>query len=106
MVSSKMFLPCHDFSILKFFAHESCGQCSPCRIGTRHLVDLIYKIKTGEGTEKDLDTMLKIVETMKETSFCPLGQSVIMPVKSALTNFKEDFIKILNKKNNEEVLNA
>jgi NADH:ubiquinone oxidoreductase subunit F (NADH-binding)/(2Fe-2S) ferredoxin len=94
------------FSILKFFAHESCGQCSPCRIGTRHLVDLIYKIKTGEGTEKDLDTMLKIVETMKETSFCPLGQSVIMPVKSALTNFKEDFIKILNKKNNEEVLNA
>ncbi len=94
------------FSILKFFAHESCGQCSPCRIGTRHLVELAYKIKQGKGTEKDLDMMIKIVETMKETSFCPLGKSVIMPVKSALDNFKDDFEKILNKKNNEEVLNA
>ncbi len=88
------------FSILKFFAHESCGQCSPCRIGTRHLLELIYKIKTGEGEPEDLDKMLHIAETMRNLSLCPLGQSVIMPVASAINNFKEDFIEKINNKNN------
>ncbi len=96
------------FSILKFFAHESCGQCSPCRIGTRQLVEIIYRIKSGEGKAGDLEKMRHIAETMRHLSLCPLGQSVIMPVASALDNFKEEFIeKINDKKNNKkEVLYA
>ena len=95
------------FSVLKFFAHESCGQCSPCRIGTRQLVEIIYRIKSGEGESEDLDKMLHIVETMRNMSLCPLGQSVFMPVASAINNFKEDFIEKINNKNNKkEVLYA
>ncbi len=94
------------FSILKFFAHESCGQCSPCRIGTRQLLEIIYRIKTGEGEEGDLEKMRHIAETMRNLSLCPLGQSVIMPVASAINNFKEDFLEKINKKNNKEVLYA
>jgi NADH-quinone oxidoreductase subunit F len=80
------------FSVLKFFAHESCGQCAPCRIGTRQLLDLVYKIRAGKGEEKDIDQMVKTANTMYNTSLCPLGQSLIMPVKSAIKNFREDFV--------------
>jgi NADH:ubiquinone oxidoreductase subunit F (NADH-binding) len=80
------------FSVLKFFAHESCGQCAPCRIGTRQLLDLVYKIRAGKGEEKDIDQMVQTANTMYNTSLCPLGQSLIMPVKSAIKNFREDFV--------------
>jgi len=80
-------------SILKFFVHESCGQCSPCRVGTRQLADLLEKIRKGQGTEADLERMVNVSKTMFATSLCPLGQSLIMPVRSAIENFREDFLK-------------
>jgi NADH-quinone oxidoreductase subunit F len=80
-------------SILKFFVHESCGQCSPCRVGTRQLADLLEKIRKGQGTEADLERMVNVSKTMFATSLCPLGQSLTMPVGSAIENFREDFLK-------------
>lgn len=80
------------FSVLKFFAHESCGQCVPCRIGTKQLLDMVYKIREGFGTEADIELMLQTATTMYNTALCPLGQSLIMPVKSAIQNFREEFI--------------
>ncbi len=85
------------FSIIRFFKHESCGQCSPCRIGTYELYELINKVRRGEAQEKDLDLMVSLSESMYKSSFCPLGQSLVMPVKSAIENFREDFIKHLDK---------
>lgn len=79
-------------SVLHFFAHESCGQCAPCRIGTHQLLALMSRIRQGAGEEEDLQRMLDISNTLFDTSLCPLGQSLIMPVKSALDNFKEDFL--------------
>jgi NADH:ubiquinone oxidoreductase subunit F (NADH-binding)/(2Fe-2S) ferredoxin len=79
------------FSIAKFFAHESCGQCAPCRIGTRQILDIAWRIRQGQGREGDAETMLHLAETMFKTSLCPLGQSLVMPVKSALENFREEF---------------
>ncbi len=79
------------FSIAKFFAHESCGQCSPCRIGTQQILQIIYRIRRGEGRPGDLEIMLQLAESMFKTSLCPLGQSLVMPVKSALENFKDEF---------------
>jgi NADH-quinone oxidoreductase subunit F len=80
-------------SILKFFVHESCGQCSPCRVGTRQLADLAGKIGKGQGAAEDLDRMVNVSKTMFATSLCPLGQSLIMPVRSAVENFPDDFLK-------------
>ncbi|HNX40872.1 MAG TPA: NADH-quinone oxidoreductase subunit NuoF [Candidatus Aminicenantes bacterium] len=80
------------FSILKFFAHESCGQCAPCRIGTQQLLRLCYGIRERGGSEEELQLMMSLCETMLNTSLCPLGQSLIMPVKSALENFRSEFL--------------
>lgn len=79
------------FSIAKFFAHESCGQCAPCRIGTQQILNIMFRIRRGGGRKGDLENLLQLAETMFKSSLCPLGQSLIMPVKSALENFKEEF---------------
>jgi NADH:ubiquinone oxidoreductase subunit F (NADH-binding)/(2Fe-2S) ferredoxin len=79
------------FSIAKFFAHESCGQCVPCRVGTHQILDIIYRIRQGRGRAGDLENMIALAETMFKSSLCPLGQSLVMPVKSALENFKDEF---------------
>jgi len=85
------------WSILKFFRHESCGKCSPCRTGTQQLYSLISKIRKGDGTMDDVELMQTLAETMQQTSFCALGQSPIMAIRSALENFKDEFIAITTK---------
>ena len=85
------------WSILRFFRHESCGKCAPCRNGTQQLYRLINKIKKGEGTMDDVDTLLLVAETMEQTSFCALGQSPIMAIRSAIENFRDEFIAITQK---------
>ena len=85
------------WSILRFFRHESCGKCSPCHNGTQMLYDLISKIRNGQGTEDDLDLLLLIAENMQQTSFCALGQSPVMPVRSALENFRDEFLALVKK---------
>ncbi|OQY38413.1 MAG: hypothetical protein B6226_03710 [Candidatus Cloacimonetes bacterium 4572_65] len=81
------------WSILRFFRHESCGKCFPCRLGTQQLYHMICKIRDGEGTKEDLDNMIVLADSMVKTSFCALGQSPFMPIKSAIENFQEDFLK-------------
>jgi len=80
------------FSIIRFFRHESCGKCSPCSNGNTLLYQLIDKIRKGKGKEEDLDTMIEVSLVMQKTSFCALGQSPYMPIYSAITNFREDFL--------------
>ncbi|MBC7097641.1 NADH-quinone oxidoreductase subunit NuoF [Candidatus Bipolaricaulota bacterium] len=78
-------------SVLRFFRHESCGQCTPCRAGTDVLVRLVEAIRRGEGDRRTLDLILETVETMSLASLCPLGQSVALPVKTCLSRFREEF---------------
>jgi len=85
------------WSILRFFRHESCGKCAPCKNGTQQLYRLITKIKKGEGTMEDVELMLTIAEMMQQTSFCALGQSPIMAIRSAIENFRDEFIAITEK---------
>ncbi len=85
------------WSILRFFRHESCGKCAPCRNGSQQLYKLITKIKKGEGTMDDVELMQTIAETMQQTSFCALGQSPIMAIRSAIENFRDEFIAITKK---------
>ena len=81
------------WSILRFFRHESCGKCFPCRLGTQQLYNIICKIRDGEGKEEDLESMIMLSEAMLKTSFCALGQSPYMPIKSSILNFRNDFLK-------------
>ncbi len=77
--------------ILRFFKHESCGQCAPCRAGTPALVELSERIRSGRGSSAEIDRMLAIARAMQATSLCPLGQSVVLPVSTALDAFRDEF---------------
>ncbi len=77
--------------ILRFFRHESCGQCAPCRGGTVALVELSERIRSGCGTRDDLDRMVHIAKAMQAASLCPLGQSPILPVQTAINTFHGEF---------------
>jgi len=80
-------------SILRFFGHESCGKCVPCRVGTQQLLILLEKIiANGDRNGSGLDALLKQSELMAQTSLCPLGQSPVLPIKSAIRHFRKELI--------------
>jgi NADH-quinone oxidoreductase subunit F len=76
----------------EFYAHESCGKCTPCREGTYWLVQLLTRIEAGRGTEADLDKLLDISDTINGKSFCALGDGAASPIISSLQYFREEYI--------------
>lgn len=76
---------------MEFCAHESCGKCTPCRIGSTRGVEVIDRIVAGEQREKNLVVLQDLCDTLKLGSLCALGGFVPYPVMSALTHFPEDF---------------
>ncbi|MDD2198680.1 MAG: NADH-ubiquinone oxidoreductase-F iron-sulfur binding region domain-containing protein [Bacteroidales bacterium] len=80
----------HDY--LEFFAEESCGQCTPCRVGCQQLLKGIEAVKRGEKKPEYLETLKKLAATMKTASKCGLGQSVANPFTSIVNNFREEII--------------
>ncbi len=79
--------------LLHFFESESCGKCTPCRIGTRRTRQLLDGMRAGNIGAVDVDTLAQMADTLKYASFCGLGQSVAIPMQSALANFSEAFHK-------------
>jgi NADH-quinone oxidoreductase subunit F len=77
-------------SVVHFFKHESCGHCVPCRLGTARLVEIVDRISESEARSDDADRLLEIASVMRDTSFCPLGQSLYLPVSSCLKYFRDE----------------
>ena len=69
---------------LEFTVDESCGKCTPCRVGTKRLLELLNKITDGKGTMEDLDKITELAEFIKSNSLCGLGQTAPNPVLSTL----------------------
>lgn len=88
--SRSMFNILHDY--LEFFEEESCGQCSPCRVGCQQLLKGIEAVKKGTKPPLYLNELQKLSETMKIASKCGLGQSVGNPFNSIINNFREEII--------------
>jgi NADH:ubiquinone oxidoreductase subunit F (NADH-binding)/NADH:ubiquinone oxidoreductase subunit E len=78
--------------LLHFFAAESCGKCTPCRVGTYRAHEILSRMSAGKGKSGDVDELFAIAEVMFDSSFCGLGQSVPIPIRSALTQFNQVFI--------------
>lgn len=78
-------------TVMRFFEHESCGKCTPCREGTRMAVEILTRISRGQGREEDLELLREIAKNAGEASFCGMGQSVPVPLLSILDNFEEEF---------------
>ena len=77
---------------LEFTVDESCGKCTPCRIGTKRLLEMLEKITKGQGTMEMLDEMEELCEFIKANSLCGLGQTAPNPVLSTLRYFKDEYI--------------
>ncbi len=77
---------------LQFTVDESCGKCSPCRIGTKRMYEILEKITTGQGTLEDLDTLEKLAAHIKANALCGLGQTAPNPVLSTLRNFRDEYV--------------
>ncbi len=76
---------------LDFTVDESCGKCTPCRIGTRRLLEMLDKITSGNGTLEDLDKMEELCNYIKANAMCALGQTAPNPVLSTLKHFREEY---------------
>ena len=83
---------------LEFTVEESCGKCSPCRIGNKRLFEILEKITKGEGTPEDLEKLKNLSQVIKDTSLCGLGQTSPNPVLSTIDNFWEEYLEHVNEK--------
>lgn len=84
---------------LEFTVDESCGKCTPCRVGTKRLLELLNKITEGRGTMEDLERIEELAAFIKENSLCGLGQTAPNPVLSTLRYFRDEYVEhIVNKR--------
>ena len=77
---------------LEFTVDESCGKCTPCRIGTKRLLEILEKITEGKATMDDLDQLERLAELIKNNSLCALGQTAPNPVLSTLNHFRDEYV--------------
>ena len=78
---------------LEFTVSESCGKCTPCRIGNKRLLEILTRITEGKGTMEDLDTLKTLAATIKDTALCGLGQTSPNPVLSTIDNFYDEYVE-------------
>jgi NADH-quinone oxidoreductase subunit F len=76
----------------EFYAHESCGKCTPCREGTYWLVQVLRRIEAGKGTAQDIDKLMDICDNILGRAFCALGDGATSPITSAITYFRDEFV--------------
>ena len=83
---------------LKFTVDESCGKCSPCRVGTRRLLEILEKITSGKGEMEDLDKLEELCYHIKQNSLCGLGQTAPNPVLTTIKYFRNEYEAHINDK--------
>jgi NADH-quinone oxidoreductase subunit F len=81
----------------QFYAHESCGQCTPCREGSSWVTKILKRIEDGRGTEEDLDHLVEITDQMVGTTICVLSDSVAAPVQSSIKKFREEYLALIRR---------
>jgi len=85
--------------VLRFYAHESCGQCPPCREGTYWLYEIVHRIREGKGRPEDIDLMLSICPDMMGRTVCVLADSAAMPAASYIKKFRHEFEAMIDTAN-------
>jgi NADH-quinone oxidoreductase subunit F len=81
----------NTYNFTRFYQHESCGQCSPCREGTGWMKKVLHNIETGKGTMDDIDLLWDIQKNIEGNTICPLGDAAAWPVAAAIRHFREEF---------------
>ncbi|MDF0720016.1 MULTISPECIES: NADH-quinone oxidoreductase subunit NuoF [Chryseobacterium group] len=81
----------HTMTLARFYAHESCGQCTPCREGTPWMYKILKKINSGEGRMEDIDLLWDVQRKIEGNTICPLGDAAAWPVAAAIRHFRDEF---------------
>jgi NADH-quinone oxidoreductase subunit F len=81
----------NTWNLTRFYYHESCGQCSPCREGTGWMERVLHRIEHGTGRQKDIDLLISVAAKIEGTTICPLGDAAAWPVASAIKHFRDEF---------------
>ena len=76
--------------VTKFYSHESCGQCTPCRIGNSWINKIVRRIIDGKGNTDDLDKITQLANNMLGKTLCPLGDAAAMPILSIVQKFRKE----------------
>ncbi len=93
------------YTFTRFYHHESCGQCSPCREGTAWMEKLLHKILDGHGTLADVDLLWEIQSKIEGNTICPLGDAAAWPVASAIRHFRSEFESFVSNGNAKHPIN-
>jgi len=75
----------------RFFAHESCGKCTPCRIGSLRIAEILEGIEAGRGREGDIERLHALCDGIAGHTFCPMGDALVAPIRSSLAHFEEEY---------------
>jgi NADH-quinone oxidoreductase subunit F len=81
----------NTWNFARFYAHESCGQCSPCREGTGWMEKVLHRLENGNGNLRDIDLLAEINKKIEGNTICPLGDAAAWPVAAAIRHFREEF---------------
>ncbi|MCX6249705.1 MAG: NADH-quinone oxidoreductase subunit NuoF [Bacteroidetes bacterium] len=81
----------NTWNFTRFYRHESCGQCSPCREGTGWMEKVLYRIEHGKGKVSDIDLLVSVANKIEGNTICPLGDAAAWPVASAIRHFRHEF---------------
>lgn len=81
----------HTMTLARFYHHESCGQCTPCREGTGWMYKILKKIESGQGRMEDIDLLWDVQRKIEGNTICPLGDAAAWPVAAAIRHFRDEF---------------
>jgi NADH-quinone oxidoreductase subunit F len=82
----------NTWNFARFYAHESCGQCSPCREGTGWMEKVLNRLEHGQGNIRDIDLLAEINKKIEGNTICPLGDAAAWPVAAAIRHFRDEFV--------------
>jgi NADH-quinone oxidoreductase subunit F len=87
------------YRLSKFYEHESCGKCVPCREGSRWIRMIMGRMENGKGRQEDIDLLLDICSNIAGKTVCPMGDAAVVPIMSTIEKFREEYeYHIRNKK--------
>jgi NADH-quinone oxidoreductase subunit F len=78
------------FRVAKFYAHESCGQCTPCRLGTAWILKIVRRMAFGRGIRGDVDELARLAAGIKGRTLCPMGDAAALPILGIVRKFKAE----------------
>ncbi len=81
----------NTWSFARFYHHESCGQCSPCREGTGWMEKVLHRLENGHGKMSDIDLLVEVAKKIEGNTICPLGDAAAWPVAAAIRHFRDEF---------------